>query len=149
MLKKRLEKYIFPMVNGKYEKAQDMINKLQQLKVKTKIKFHQNIRNYYDEMKFRRQSNTFQFKEGSFSKNAEDIIKIYHEVLLLRQFLQTKPLVTNLNKVFYELYYTVFKNRNDKQVITENEYENDKKFINLDDFKVPNHHVGIKPRETK
>ena len=45
MLIKRLEKYIFTMVNGKYEKTQDMINKLQKLKVTTKIKFHQNISN--------------------------------------------------------------------------------------------------------
>ena len=54
------------MVDGEYEKTQDMTKKLQQLEGTTKLKFHQNISNYYDEMNYRRQSNTFQFKEGSF-----------------------------------------------------------------------------------
>ena len=63
-----------------------MINKLQNLKGKTKLKFHQNISNYYDEMNIRRQSNTFQFEEDPLSKNVEGISKTYHEVLLLMKF---------------------------------------------------------------
>ena len=54
-------------------------------------------------MNYRRQTNTFQFEEGSFAKNAEGISKIYHKVLLLRHFLQTKPQVTNMNNIFYGL----------------------------------------------
>ena len=36
-----------------------MIDKLKSLKGKTKLKFHQNINNYYDEMNNRRQNGTF------------------------------------------------------------------------------------------
>ena len=40
------------MVNNKYNTTEDMIEKLQQLKGKTKLKFYKNIsNNYYDEMK--------------------------------------------------------------------------------------------------
>ena len=53
--------------------------------------------NYYDEMSIRRQSNTFQFEEDPFRKDARGISEIYHEVMLLKNFLQTKPQVK-----FYE-----------------------------------------------
>ena len=67
-----------------------MNNKLQQLKNKTKLKFYKNISNYYDNMNIR-------FHEDPFAKNAEGISKIYHGVLLLMKFLQTKPQVKNMN----------------------------------------------------
>ena len=38
------------MVNTTYNSTQEMIDKLQQLKGKTKLKFSKNIINYYDEM---------------------------------------------------------------------------------------------------
>ena len=47
------------MANGKHETTQDLIDKLQQLKGKTKLKFYQNKSKYYDEMKIRRQSEIF------------------------------------------------------------------------------------------
>ena len=53
------------MAITKYKITQDKIDKLQSLKTKTKVKFHQNINNYYAEMNYRRQrrqrrqSNTF------------------------------------------------------------------------------------------
>ena len=53
----------------------------------------------------------FQFQEDLFSKNAESISKIYHEVLLLMKFLHTKRQVRNMNFNYYDLYYTVIKNR--------------------------------------
>ena len=53
-----------------------MINKLQQLKGKTKLKFYKNISSYYDNMNIR-------FDEDPFAKNAQGISKIYHEVLKL------------------------------------------------------------------
>ena len=64
------------MVNTTHIATQDMINKLQSLKVKTKINFYKNISNYYNEMNIRRQSGIFQFEEGPFSKNVEGISKI-------------------------------------------------------------------------
>ena len=45
-----------------------MIDKPQISKGKTKLKFYQNIRNYYVEMNHRRKSNAFQFEEDVFSE---------------------------------------------------------------------------------
>ena len=87
------------MVNTNYNSTEDMINKLQQLKGKTKLKFYKNINNYYDNMNIR-------FDEDPFAKNAQSISKIYHEVLKLIKFLQTKPQVKNMNINYYDLYYT-------------------------------------------
>ena len=39
------------MDNTNYNTTEDMINKLQSLKGKTKLKFYENISNYYIEMK--------------------------------------------------------------------------------------------------
>ena len=75
------------MVNTKYNSTEDMINKLQSLKGKSKLKFYKNISNYYNEMK----NKNFQTQEDPFSKNVEGISKVYQEVLLLKKFLQTKP----------------------------------------------------------
>ena len=110
------------MVNTKYNTTEDMINKLQQLNGRTKIKFYQNISNYYDAMGYRRKGNTFQFEEDLFIRNAEGISYIYHEALLLLKFLQTKPNVRSLNIIYYDLSYTVLKNRDGKE--QEEEYDN-------------------------
>ena len=64
-----------------------MINKLQQLKCTSKLKFYKIISNYYEEMK----NINFQTQEDTFSRNAQAISKTYHGVLLLMKFLQTKP----------------------------------------------------------
>ena len=70
-----------------------MIKKLQQLKGKTKLKFYKNISNYYDNM-------NIGFDEDPFAKHAQGINKIYHEVLLLMKFLQTRPQVKNMNLIY-------------------------------------------------
>ena len=67
-----------------------MIDKLQSLKGKTKMNFHKSISNYYDNMGIR-------MDEGPFAKNAEGIVKSYHEVLLIMKVLQTKPQVKIMN----------------------------------------------------
>ena len=84
----------------------------------------------------------FQTQEDPCAKNAQGISKSYHEVLLLMKFLQTKPQVKNMNNNYYDLYYTVIKNRDHKNEDNENDYNN---FI---DIITPDHYVGIKPRET-
>ena len=120
-----------------------MINKLQELKGKTKLKFYKNIGNYYSEMK----NKNFQTQQDPFSENVQGINKIYHEVLLILIFLQTKSQVKNMNINYYDLYYTVIKVRDENKDI-DNQYENDENdYINFNDI-VPNHHIGIKPRET-
>ena len=65
-----------------------MVNKLQELKGKTKLKLYKNISNYYDKMNIKKD-------EDTFAKNAQGISKIYHVVLLSMKFLQTKPQIKN------------------------------------------------------
>ena len=77
------------MVNTVYISTEDMINKLQSLKGKTKLKIYKNISIYYIEMKNKK----FQTQEDPFARNAQGISKVYHEVLLLIKFLQFKPQV--------------------------------------------------------
>ena len=72
------------MVKTTYNSTEDMINKLQQLKRKPKLKFYKNLSNFYDNTNFR-------MDEDRFARNVKGISKIYHEVLLLMKFLQTKP----------------------------------------------------------
>ena len=122
-----------------------MINKLQSLKGKTKLKFYKNINNYYTEMK----NKNFQTQDQDpFAKNAQGISKIYHEVLLIMKFLQTKPEVKNMNINYYDLYNTVIKTRDVNKDI-DNQNENDENdYINFNDFITPNHNISIKPRDT-
>ena len=81
------------------------------------------------------------FDGGLSARNAESISKMYHEVLMLMKLLQTKPQAKNMNINYYDLYYTVTKNRDEKEIVG-NQYEND--YINFDDFRTPNHYIGIK-----
>ena len=60
---------------------------------------------------------------------------------MLIKFLQPKPQVKNMNSSYYDLYYTVIKNRNEKDN-EEKQYEND--YINFNDFITPNQYIGIK-----
>ena len=86
-----------------------MINKLKSLKCKTKLKFYQNISNYYDEMNNR-------MDEDAFARSAQGISKLYREISLLLKILQTKPQVKNMNNNLNDLYYTVIKNRDEKKL---------------------------------
>ena len=133
------------MVNTNYNSTEDMVNKLQSLKGKIKLKFYKNISNYYIEMK----NKNFQTNnQDPFAKNAQGISKIYHEVLLLIKFLQTKPQVKNMNINYYDLYYTVIKTRDENKNI-DNQYENDENdYSDINDYITPNHYIGIKSRDT-
>ena len=61
------------------------------------------------------------------------------------KFLQTKPEIKNMNIVYYDLYYTVTKIRDENKNI-DNQYEID--YIDINDFINLNHYIGIKNRET-
>ena len=102
------------MVNTTQNKTQDMIGKMQDLKSESKLKFCQTISKYYDKMNYRRQSNTFQFEENPFAKNADIIGKIVFEVSLILKLLQTKPQAKSKKINYYDLFYTVIKNVEDK-----------------------------------
>ena len=119
-----------------------MIKKLQELKGETKLKFYKNISDYYKEMKNKIfQSNNI----DPFIKNSQGVAKIYHEVLLLMEFLQTKPDIKNMNINYTDLCYTVIKTRNENKSI-DNQYEDEyHDYIDINDFIItPNHYVGIK-----
>ena len=49
-----------------------------------------------------------------------------------------------MNIKYYDFYYTVVKNRDDKEIV-DNQYE--KFYVSLNDVNIPNHYVGIKDRE--
>ena len=76
---KKIREFWMDMVNTSNNTSEDKINKLQQFKGKTKLKFFKNLSNYYNETKHR----NFQTQENQFAKNAQGISKIYHEVLML------------------------------------------------------------------
>ena len=140
---KKIREIWMNMVNTKYNSTEDMINKIQSLKGKTKLKFYKHISNYYVEMKNKNFQTSYQ---DPFAKNAQGISKIYHEVLLLMKFLQTKPQIKNMNINYFDLYYTVIKTRDENKDI-DNQYDNDEnEYINFNDFIIPNHNIS---RETK
>ena len=77
--------------------------------------------------------------QNPFAKNAQGISKIYHEVLLLMKFLQTKFQVKNMNTNYHDLYYTVNKIRDENRGI-DNQHENDENdYISLSDVIISNH----------
>ena len=78
------------MVNTTYNPTEDMNNKLQSLKGKTKLKFYKNRSNYYDNVNIR-------MDEDLFARSTRGSSKIYYEVLFLLKFLQTKPQVKKMN----------------------------------------------------
>ena len=121
-------------VNIAYLSLDNVIDKLQQLKGRIKLKFYKNF-----------QSNRI----DPFSKNAKGVAKIYHEVLILMEFLQTKPDVKIMDINYTDLYYTVIKTREEIKNI-DNQYENDyHDYIDINDFIItPNHYIGIKPHES-
>ena len=89
----------------------------------------------------------FKTQQDPFAKNAQGIIKIYHEVLKLMKFLQTKPQIRNMNINYNDLFYTVIKVRDEDKDI-DYQYENDDNaYFNFNGFITPNHYIGIKPRE--
>ena len=63
------------------------------------------------------------------------------------KFLQTKPQVENMNINYHDLYYTVIKKRDQKKIVNDQYEDNENDYINFNDI-IPNHYVGIKPRET-
>ena len=58
------------------------------------------------------------------------------------KFLQTKPQVKNVKIKYYHLYFTAMKNRDNKEIVNYDEYEND--YIIFKDFINPNHFHGGK-----
>ena len=112
------------------------------LKGRSKLKFYKNISGYYKEMKNKNfQSNNV----DPFSKNVQGVAKIYHEVLLLMEVLQTKPDIKNMNINYHDLYYTVIKTRGENKNI-DNQYEDDyHDYIDINNFNItPNHYIGRK-----
>ena len=82
-----------------------------------------------------------------FSKNAQGVAKIYHEVLLIMEFFQTKVDIKNMNIIYTDLYYTVIKTRDENKNI-DNEYENDyHDYIKINDFFITPQYVGRKHDE--
>ena len=132
------------MVNTTYKSTEVVINKIQDLNGKTKIKFYTKISHYYDEINIR----NFKFEDDPFVKNAQGISKIYQELLLSVKFLQTKPQVKNMNINHYGLFYTAKKSGDDNEVVVDKHQENENDYIIFNDFITHNHNISMKTRET-
>ena len=83
-------------------------------------------------------------EEDVFAIVPRGISKIYHEVFLLMKCLQTKPSVMNMITKHYDLYYTVFKNRNENEVLVDKYDNNENDYINFIDIITHNHYNGRK-----
>ena len=60
-----------------------MFNKLQSLKSRTKIKFDENISDFYDEIRFAGRYASFDFCDRLSTKNAKDIAKFYKKDVVI------------------------------------------------------------------
>ena len=49
-----------------------------------------------------------------------------------------------MNITFYDLYYTVIKNKDDNKIVKNKNEDEEKDCINYDDFIIPNHYIGQK-----
>ena len=103
-------------------------------RIKTKLKFHQNISNYYDEVNIRRQNGNFQFEEDPFSKHVEGLSKIYPEVPLLMKFLQTKSQVRVMNIKYCGFYFIVLINWNEKEIVCDGNEKKENDYIISNDY---------------
>ena len=65
------------------------------------------------------------------------------------KFLQTKPQVKNVKINYCNLYYTVIKNRDDKEIVNGQYENNENDYINSDDCIIRNHNISLKPRDTR
>ena len=140
---KKIRKLLYSVVNTMYSSTEDMIDKLQSVKGRIKSKSYQNI-NYYNEMNIRRQSGSFHFEEDVFSKSAQGISKTYHEVLLILKILQNRPQFKNLNIKYYDLFYTVIRNQDEKEIVNDEDENKENDRNSFDDFITPNHYIGRK-----
>ena len=84
--------------------------------------------------------------EDPFTKNDQGISKFYHEVLLSMKCLQSKLPLKNMVINYYDILYTVIKNRKDKANVEKQDIinvdESDFNIYNV--FIVPDHYVGRK-----
>ena len=95
-------------------------------------------------MNYRSQSGTFQFEEDVLSKGAQGIAKNMHEVIRLLKFLENNSQINGMNINYNDLYYTVNKNRDEREIAND-EYENNKnEYIHFDDLITPHHYIGRK-----
>ena len=140
---KRIRKILMNMINTTYNSTEDIFKKLQSVNRKTRLNFYKIISNYYDEMKHK----IFKFEEDPFSKNAQGICKVYHEMFLLMRILQIKPQAKNMFIKYYDLYYTLIKNRDEKEIVDDKYENNEIYYIKYEDFISPNHYIRKKKRQ--
>ena len=55
------------------------------------------------------------------------------------KFLQNKPQIKNMNISYYDLYYTVIENRDEKEIVDDNCEIIEVYYINFNDIITPHH----------
>ena len=62
------------------------------------MKLYINVSDFYDQISYMRQSNTFQFDEDVFFKGVQGIAFTMHEAMLFTKILHANPQVKNRNR---------------------------------------------------
>ena len=106
-IKKTTKAINYSFMSRKYRKTKNTIDKINKLKGETKLKFERNFSIYCDEMNYHRQKRKFSFEEDLFSNIAHSNTRIMHEVLLMMNFLHTKPQIKDKNKIYNDLFYAI------------------------------------------
>ena len=65
-------------------------------------------------------------------------------MLLLLKILQTKTQVKKLNYIHYDLYFTIRKNRDGKEIINDKYKNIENDYSSFEDLIIPNHYIGRK-----
>ena len=60
------------------------------------------------------------------------------------KFVQTKPHIKNMNINFYDLYYSIIKNRDDKETVNDEHEDKENDYFTFIDLITPNYYVGRK-----
>ena len=63
------------------------------------------------------------------------------------KFLQTKLQIKKMNIKYYYLYYTVIKNRKDKEIVNDEFENNETDYIYFNDFITPYRYIGRKSND--
>ena len=87
----KIRKTYFSLTTKKFSTIDVMIIKIQSLKGKIKLKFHQDFSFFYGGSDERRQNGNFLFEEDAFSRNAQRTATIMHEGFLSMKFCTLRP----------------------------------------------------------
>ena len=63
---------------------------------------------------------------------------------MLTKFIETEPEIKSMNIIYHDLYYTVFINIDDKEIVNNKKEHNENAYINFGNCLTPNQYIGRK-----